>query len=136
MRDLLAISWQRHTCRAALDPQRQIPESDMQRILDAPRWAPTAHNMQNFEIIVVDDKRCLAAISAIQLPPTETFIRENYHPLSLSEAELLQRKTGLLASMFPESWQEVEAAQDDSAAVHHTYVGRTIQECSLLLVVV
>jgi nitroreductase len=136
MRDLLAIMWQRHTCRAAFDPQREIPEADMQRILDAARWAPTAHNMQNFEIIVVDDKRCLAAISAIQLPPTETFIRENYHPLSLSEAELLQRKTGLLASMFPESWQEAEAAQDDSAAVHHTYVGRTIQECSLLLVVV
>jgi nitroreductase len=136
MRDLLEIMWQRHTCRAAFDPQRQISESDMQRILDATRWAPTAHNTQNFEIIAVDDKHCLAAISSIHLPPTETFIREHYHQLSLSEAELLRRKTGLSASMFPETWQETESAQDDNAAVHHTYVGRTIQKCPMLLVVV
>jgi nitroreductase len=108
----------------------------MQRILDATRWAPTAHNTQNFEIIAVDDKHVLAAISEIHLPPTETFIREHHHQLSLSEAEMLQGKTGLSASMFPESWQEAEAAQDDSAAVHHTYVGRTIQKCPMLLVVV
>jgi nitroreductase len=136
MRDLFEIMWQRHTCRAAFDPQREIREPDLQHILDAARWAPTAHNMQNYEIIAVDDKHCLAAISALPLPPTETFIRENYHSLSLSDAELLQRRTGLSASMFPESWQEAEAAQDDSAAVRHTYVGRTIQECPLLLVVV
>jgi Nitroreductase family len=103
MRDLLEIMWQRHTCRAAFDPQRAIRESDMQCILDAARWAPTAHNMQNFEIIAVDDKQCLAAISAIQLPPAETFTGESYHQLSLSEAETLQSKTGLSASMLPES---------------------------------
>jgi nitroreductase len=134
MRDLLEIMWQRHTCRAAFDPQRTILERDVERIFDAARWAPTAHNMQNFEIIAVDDKRCLAAIRAIQLPPAETFIRENRHQLSLSEAELLPGKTGLSASMLPESWQEAEAAQGDGASV--SYVGRTIQKCPLLLVVV
>ena len=108
MRDLLDIMWQRHTCRAPFDPKRAIRESDMQCILDAARWAPTAHNMQNFEIIAVDDKQCLAAISAIQLPPAETFIRESHHPLSMSEAESLRSKTGLSASMLPESWQEAE----------------------------
>jgi len=105
-------------------------------MLDAARWAPTAHNMQNFEIIAVDEEERLAEIFAIHLPPTETFVRENYHQLSLSEAELLRRKTGLLASMFPESWQEPEAAQDDHAAALHTFVGRTIQHCPLLMVVV
>ena len=104
MRDLLDIMWQRHTCRTAFDPQREIREPDVQRILDAARWAPTAHNMQNFEIVAVDDKQCLAAISAIQLPPAETFIREDHHPLSMSEAESLRSKTGLSASMLPESW--------------------------------
>lgn len=134
MRDLLDIMWQRHTCRAAFDPQRAICESDMQCILDAARWAPTAHNTQNFEIIAVDDEQCLAAISAIQLPPAETFIRESHHTLSMSEAESLRSKIGLSASMLPESWQEVEAALDDGASVR--YVGRTIQKCPLLLVVV
>jgi nitroreductase len=136
MRDLFEIMWQRHTCRAAFDLQREIREEDLQRILDAARWAPTAHNMQNFEIIAVDDKQRLAAIRALQLPPTETFVRESYHQLSLSEAELLRRRTGLSASMLPESWQEAEAAPGDCAAIHHSYVGRTIQECPLLLVVI
>jgi nitroreductase len=38
--------------------------------------------------------------------------------------------------MFPESWQEAEAAQGECAATNHTYVGRTIQMCPVLLVVV
>jgi hypothetical protein len=61
---------------------------------------------------------------------TETFIHEQYHQLSLSEAELLRRTTGLSASMFPESLQEAEAAEHDSAVVQHTYlrVGRGIQD--------
>jgi nitroreductase len=133
MRDLLDIMWQRHTCRTAFDPQREIRETDVQRILDAARWAPTAHNLQNFEIIAVDDKHCLAAISAIPLPPAETFIREDYHQLSLSEAELLRSKTGLSASMLPESWQDAEMEQDGASV---RYVGRTIQKCPLMLVVV
>jgi nitroreductase len=56
MRDLFDIMWQRHTCRSAFDPRRAISEPDLLLILDAARWAPTAHNMQNFEIIAVDDK--------------------------------------------------------------------------------
>ena len=39
----------------------------------------------------------------------ETFVRETYHSLSLSEAEVLRRRTGLLAGMLPESWHEPEA---------------------------
>ena len=93
-RDLLEVMWQRHSCRAAFDPQREIREPDLQRILDAARWAPTAHNTQNFEIIAVDDKHCLAEISAIHLPPAETFIRENYHQLSFSEADTFGALTG------------------------------------------
>jgi nitroreductase len=107
----------------------------MQRILDAVRWAPTAHNKQNFEVIAVDDKQFLAAISAIRLPAVETFIRDECHHLSLAEAELLRAKTGLLAGMLPASWQETEFARGDGAA-QHVYVGRIIQECPALLVVV
>lgn len=77
MRDLLDIIWQRHTCRAAFDSQRKIREADLQLILDAARWSPTAHNSQNFEIIAVDDQHSLAAICALDLPPTETFAHEH-----------------------------------------------------------
>jgi nitroreductase len=105
-RDLLDIMWQRHTCRAAFDLNRKISELDLQRILDAARWAPTAHNLQNFEIIAVDDARRLAAIGAIRLRPVETFASGSSGQLSFSEGELLRKRTGLLAAMFPESWRE------------------------------
>src|SRR5579863_2485053 len=40
LRDLLDIMWQRHTCRTAYDPAVQVRGQDLQRILDAARWAP------------------------------------------------------------------------------------------------
>ncbi len=135
MRKILDIMWQRHTCRSAFDVDRHITEPDLQRILDAARWAPTAHNTQNFEVIAIDNARYLEAIRAIELPPTETFIREDFHHLSLPDAETLRTRTGLSASMLPESWQEAAAAQEDAAAAQLTYIGRSIQECPLLLVV-
>jgi nitroreductase len=136
MRDLLDIMWQRHSCRAPFDPDRGIGEHDMQRLLDAARWSPTAHNMQNFEIVVVDDKRKLAEISEINLPPHETFqVDESVH-LSLSEAELLQQKTGLLPAMFPASWHEPDSERAAGYGARRTYLGRTISACAALLIVV
>jgi nitroreductase len=136
MRDLLEIMWQRHSCRAPFDPERKIREEDLQRILDAARWAPTAHNVQNFEIIVVDDARRLAEISRLHLPPSETFEVDSYRQLSFSEAESLRTKTGLLASMFPASWHERDAEPGAGSATYHTYLGRSIPPCAALLIVV
>jgi nitroreductase len=61
--------------------------------------------MQNFEIIVVDDHKILEEIGNIQSSISEVFVRENYQLLSFSEEELLQKKIGLLGSMFPASWR-------------------------------
>jgi nitroreductase len=135
MRDLLEIMWQRHSCRAPFDPDRKIREHDLQRILDAARWSPTAHNVQNFEVIVVDDPQRLTEICALQLPPSETFDVEYFRKLSFSEAALLQHKTGLSAGMFPASWHE-EEMERDVGQVRHTYFGRTIPTCAVLLVVI
>jgi nitroreductase len=136
LRDLFDILWQRHTCRTAYDPAMAISEEDLRRILDAARWAPTAHNIQNFEIVVVDDKQRLSAISAIRMPPAETFIRETYHPLSMSDAESLHKRTGLSASMLPESWLEPETVNDEADSPPRTFVGHTIPPCPALLIVV
>ncbi len=103
--ELLKLIETRQSSRGLFDPRRAIPREDMEKILEAARWAPTAHNMQNFEIVVVDDKKLLAAISDIKQPPNLTFIRENYQQLSFSEDELRQRKAGILGAMFPKSWQ-------------------------------
>ncbi|MGA2795363.1 MAG: nitroreductase family protein [Roseiarcus sp.] len=130
MRDISEIIRQRRSTRAPFDPQRRIPEQDLRQILEAARWAPTAHNMQNFEVIVVDDEAALAAIGAIRSQPSPTFLRENYRQLSFSEDELRRRKTGLLASMFPPAWRSPDADAE------HAFVGRAMQNCPTLLIVV
>lgn len=105
MQDLMQLIASRQSARGPFDPTRSISSEDMEKILEAARWAPTAHNMQNFEIVVVDDKQLLTAISEIRTPPNLTFIKENYPQLSFSEDELRRRKTGIMGTMFPKSWQ-------------------------------
>lgn len=104
MSEILRIIQERHSARVAFDPGRPVPKEELLQILEAGRWAPTAHNMQNFEIVVVDDPELLAAIGNIKSQISETFIRENYQQLSFSEKELISKKTGVLAAMFPRSW--------------------------------
>jgi len=104
MQELMKLIETRQSDRGIFDHARTIPKEDLEKILDAARWAPTAHNMQNFEIIVVDDKQTLAAISEIRPSPNLTFIKENYGQLSFSEDELRRKKVGILGTMFPKSW--------------------------------
>lgn len=73
-------------------------------ILEAGSWAPTAHNMQNFEALVVDDKELLRKIRGLHFPLSTTFIQENYLQLSFTEDELKKKKVGVLSTMFPKSW--------------------------------
>ena len=108
MRDIIGLMQQRHSARAPYDPARPVADRDLRQILEAARWAPTAHHMQDFEIIVVDDPATLAEIGAIRRDISPTFLRENYQQMSFSEDELRRRKTGVLASMYPPSWRSAE----------------------------
>jgi nitroreductase len=106
----------------------------MVKILEAARWTPTAHNMQNFEIVVVDDKQLLTAISEIRVPIDLTFIKENYPQLSFTEVELRRRKTGIMGTMFPKSWQTSdpdleEIKKEDRSA----YMAKQIVSSSAIL---
>lgn len=105
MQDILKLIQTRHSARMPFDPDRPVAKSDLQQILEAGRWAPTAHNMQNYEILVVDDKKVLQEIADIQSEVSEIFIKENYEHLSFSEEELKRKKVGLLGTMFPLSWR-------------------------------
>lgn len=136
MRDILKIIQERHSSREPFDPARRIPDQDLLQILEAARWAPTAHNMQNYETIVVDDKATLAAISAIGSEPSATFLRENYQQLSFSDEELLRKKTGVLASMFPPSWRSPDVVLDADPHVRHAFLGRPAPKCPVLLIIV
>ena len=136
MQELMQLIENRQSARGLFDPERAIPAEDMKKILEAARWTPTAHNMQNFEIVIVDDKQLLTAISEINIPPNLTFIRENYQQLSFTEDELCRKKTGIMGTMFPKSWQTPdpdleEIKKEDRAA----YMARQIVSSSAVLFV-
>ncbi len=136
MDGLLKIMQERHSTRAAFDPQRQVPKGDVKRILEAGRWAPTPHNMQNFEIIVVDDKKVLERIGNIRTYPSPDFIRENFEQLSMSEEELLKRKVGILGAGFPPAWRDkakLEGAMSDRTP---GTLNQTIKGSPTILIVV
>lgn len=126
----------RHSERGPFDPERYPTDDVLQAILEAARWAPTAHNMQNFEIVVVDDQTTLGAIGRVQAGTSEDFIRENYAQLSLSEEELIQKGTGLLATMFPISWRNPDGRTKDVMDGENGFLTATMQSCPVVMIVV
>lgn len=106
MTDLLTIIQKRYSERAPFDSNRQIPSADVEKILEAGRWAPTSHNMQNFEVVVVDDSRALKQLGNLNATPSPDFIRENFEQLSMTEEELSKKKVGILGAQFPPTWRD------------------------------
>lgn len=137
MQEILELIQERKSARTVFDPKRPVAKQDLRQILEAARWSPTAHNMQNFEIIVVDDEKLLEAIGDIKYTISDTFIKENYQQLSFSEEELLRKKVGLLGTMFPPELRNPEAELDkvtDEKVV--SFLGRLIQTSPVVLIVV
>jgi nitroreductase len=135
MDKLLELIERRHSARIPFDRERPIPWEDLGQILEAARWAPTAHNMQNFEIVVVDDPHLLEQIGSIQSPLSEAFLRENYQQLSFSEEELRRKKVGILGSMFPPSWRDPARFAEVAHESEPTPLRQSLQGCPLLLIV-
>lgn len=133
--DILELIEQRQSSRVLFDPERTIPEAHLGRILEGARWAPTAHNMQNFEIVVVDDRQVLDELSKIPTDVSRVFVEENYEQLSFSEEELGRRKVGLLGTMFPPSWRTPGVAPHIEEAHAHSILGAPIKMSAALLVV-
>ena len=133
MNELLKLIQDRQSSRMPFDNKHKIEKQDLQKILEAARWTPTAHNMQNFEIIIVDDEKILQSILKIKRPISETFIRENYKQLSFSEEELLRKKTGILASNFPPAWRvpDFKLGENDDKFIRIPF-----PSCSCMLIVV
>jgi nitroreductase len=134
MQDVLKLIQDRQSDRIPFDPERPIAKEDLRQVLEAGRWAPTAHNMQNFAIVVVDDKKLLEAIGDVKRPISNTFIEENYQQLSFSEEELLTKKVGLLAANFPPAWRTPRAKQAEAG--DREEISRPFASCPVLLVVV
>ncbi len=104
MSEFLKIIQQRQSTRVPFDPNHPIPKEHLKLILEAAKWTPTAHNMQNYEIIVIDDPKTLQQVGNIKSRISEEFLKENYAQLSFTQEELEKKKTGILAAGFPPDW--------------------------------
>ncbi len=116
MNDLLKLIEERHSARVPF-VSRPIARGDLLQILEAARWSPTAHNMQNFEIVVVDDQELLDEIGVIQVQLSEEFLLEHLQLLSFSEEELRHKEVGLLASMLPPWMRELAQPEKVGEAI-------------------
>jgi len=136
MKEMLEVIHERHSSRVAFDRDRPISQQDLLQILEAARWAPTAHNMQNFEIVVVDDKSQLENLGKIESRISEDFLRENYQQLSFSEKELLEKKVGILGTFFPPSWRTPGNWSKVARESEPSRLGETIRGSPGLLIVI
>ena len=126
----------RHSTRGPFNPDRPVTRQQVKLILEAARWAPTPDNMQNFAIVVVDDKERLEAIGKIPAEMSETYLRETSEHISFSEEGLKRRKTGTLASIYPRAWTDPEAWNPESDARSQlTQLGKAVLQPQVLLVV-
>ena len=136
MNEILKIIQERHSARVPYDPNHQVPKEDLKQILEAAKWTPTAHNMQNFDIIVVDDKAVLDKIGCIKSRISEEFLRENYEQLSFSKEELLKKKTGILGAMFPPDWVNPEKMAEAAKKAEPMPLTQSIRGSPTLLFVI
>jgi nitroreductase len=134
--DILKLIHKRQSTRTPFNSRRQIEKNDLKQIIEAARWAPTAHNMQNFEIVAVDDPKLLKTIGNIISLISEDFLRENYQQLSFSKKELLKKKVGILGSGFPPSWRDPNRLHAVAQESPPGPLSQTIQGSPLLLIVV
>lgn len=134
--DILQLAQKRKSSRMPFDENRAIAPDDLHIILEAAAYAPTAHNMQNFQIVVIDDKSLLSALSELDSPPVSPeFIQENLREVSFTEDELNRRKTGMLASQFPPAWFTPEARQGRIDAQPQHKLGEEVRKGPILLLV-
>ncbi|MBV7274718.1 nitroreductase family protein [Clostridium sp. PL3] len=128
MKDTLELIKERKSIRGLFDSKKSMGKEDLHKILEACSWAPTAHNMQNFEIVVVDDKTLLQSIGNIKYTISKTYIKENYPHLSFSEEEFRKRKTGLLSTRF------TATPKDDQKEITNDFIGKFLKATDVLLV--
>ena len=135
MSQFLKIIQDRHSSRVPFDPNRSVPTEHLKQILEAARWTPTAHNMQNFQIVVVDDPKTLQEMAKIKSRLSEEFLRENYAQLSFSAEELAKKKVGILASGFPPDWVNPTKIEEVAKQSTVSPIGNSLRGSPVLLMI-
>jgi nitroreductase len=111
--------------RGRLD-SRRLEEEHLLRIIGAARWAPSGHNSQPWEFVVVDDPEMIQRIAVIATRIFDEFLArgphlvqwaKNYHPwLRWSREELENRGDGAHVQLWNrDEWAELASLTDEKA---------------------
>ena len=111
--------------RGRLD-DRPLAEDDLRGIIDAARWAPSGHNSQPWEFVIVDDAELIQRIAVITTQIFDDFLAngphlirwiKNFHPwLRWSREDLENHGDGIFFKRFPRDvWEELEKLSDETA---------------------
>ena len=133
--NFLKIIKDRKSLRVPFDLNKKISKEDLFQILEAAKYTPTPHNMQNFAIMIIDDKELLEKMGNIKSLPTEEFIRENFENLLMSIEELQKKKTGILGTFFPEDWRDKNKLDKAVKERKPTPLKYTLQNGPTLLII-
>ncbi|MFT3698675.1 MAG: nitroreductase family protein [Kofleriaceae bacterium] len=91
----------RRSARGPYDPNWHVSERELDAIVTAARWAPTLHNSQNFELVIVENPQILRLLGALRV--TEGYYGDTSAELVRTITELEQRQTGLLTTELGET---------------------------------
>jgi nitroreductase len=76
------LIWSRRSARVPFEPDWNVTPRELANLVEAARWAPSAYDMQNFQLVVVEDKAVLAELGAICAPVSPLFVAESSAPLA------------------------------------------------------
>jgi len=105
---------------------RRLEDGDLHTIIDAARWAPSGHNSQPWEFLVVDERDTIGEIAAIATRNFDEFIahgahlmtwaRNFHHWLRWSREELEARGDGIYFQRWTQQeWDELAGLTDEHA---------------------
>jgi nitroreductase len=111
--------------RGKLDA-RKLEEGHLRRILEAALWAPSGHNSQPWEFVIVDDPELIQRIAEITTELFDAFLANsphlmrwvsNFHRwLRWSREELESHGDGIYFQRQPRSvWEELDGLKEEAA---------------------
>ncbi|MHA1144353.1 MAG: nitroreductase family protein [Candidatus Helarchaeota archaeon] len=120
--------------------QKPIPDAHLRKIFEAARYAPTPHNSQPFEIIVVKDKDVIKQLSEVGFRLDKKAVDGHFYWTRFSDEELENKRTGVQVDVLPKfilDLKENPSLVDDDvfwdrAMKLYSYF---VQNCSCLLFV-
>lgn len=109
---------------------RKISNADLDLLIEAATWAPSGHNSQPWEFVVIDDDELIGQLAHIASenfdaflangPDVRGFVKNFNRWLRWSEQELSSIGDGIFFERMPrEVWLELDKLDDDEAIRKH-----------------